>query len=270
MKSMNPRPSETLGSLLLAGLLLMTSVPRAEAATCTVESGQRRLALLELFTSEGCDSCPPADRWVSTLPGRGLDATRVVTLGFHVDYWNSLGWIDPFAKPEYSARQRAASERNHAKVVYTPQLLLNGTDYRRGIFRDDIADRVNAVNQNQPGARIALKLAAEPKGKLSVEGTATVPDAARRDGAQAFVAIYENNLATAVSAGENRGKQLRHDFVVRALAGPFPVNTRGEAAFTQNFALNPAWKSADLHVASLVQNRNTGDVLQALAAPVCR
>lgn len=250
--------------------MLAFAAPGAGAAQCAAESGPRRVALLELYTSEGCDSCPPADRWVSSLAARGLEPGRVVTLGFHVDYWNHLGWNDPFARAEYSARQRAANQRNRASFVYTPQLLLNGADYRRGTFTDDISDRVNAINQDRPGARISLKLATGSAAEISVQGTAAVPEVSRRDGAQAYLAVYENHLANAVTAGENRGKQLRHDFVVRALAGPFPVDARGEAAFVHRFPLDPAWKNADLRVASFVQSRQTGEVLQALEAPVCR
>src|SRR5262245_41008869 len=110
-------------ALLAMGLTL--AAPGAAAAQCTADSGARRIPLLELYTSQGCDSCPPADRWVSALPGRGLDTERLVTLGLHVDYWNYLGWKDPHGKPEFGARQRSASQRNQARVVYTPQLLLN-------------------------------------------------------------------------------------------------------------------------------------------------
>ena len=249
--------------------MLAFAVPGA-AAQCAAESGARRVALLELYTSEGCDSCPPADRWVSALLARGLDPERVVTLGFHVDYWNYLGWNDPFAKAEYSIRQRAASQRNKARVVYTPQLLLNGADYRRGIFKDDIADRVNTINQDRPAARISLKLMPGPTGEWSVQGAVAVTDATRKNGTQAFLALYENNLANAISSGENRGKELHHDFVVRALAGPFPVNPAGEATFAHRFRIDKDWKPADLRVASFVQNENTGDILQALAIPACR
>jgi hypothetical protein len=265
----SPKPQSVTRLLFAVLALMIFTTTGAQAASCTVDSGAHRVALLELYTSEGCDSCPPADRWVSSLPGRGLDPARVVALGFHVDYWNYLGWADPFAKSDYSARQQAASQRHHTTVVYTPQLLLNGADYRRGIIRDDFADRVNAANQARPGARIGLKLATGAAAEISVQGTAVVPEVARREGAEAYLALYENNLVTAVAAGENRGKQLHHDFVVRALAGPFPVDTRGEAAFAHRLTLDPAWKHADLRVASFVQNRNTGDVLQALATPLC-
>ena len=103
-----------------------------------------------------------------------------------------------------------------------------------------------------------------------MQGTIAVAEAARRSGAQAYLAVYENNPANAVTSGENRGKQLRHDFMVRALAGPFPVDPRGETAFTHHFRLDPGWKNSDIRVASFVQNEHTGDVLQALALPYCR
>lgn len=268
---MNMRSGMSFAGCTLSALVVLTlASPGAGAAQCAAESGSRRVALLELYTSEGCDSCPPADRWVSALAQRGLDPGRIVTLGFHVDYWNNLGWKDPYSTADYSARQRASNQRNRATFVYTPQLLLNGADYRRGAFKDDIADRVNAINQERPGARIALKLATGPASEISVQGAVAVPDISQRDGAQAYLAVYENNLANAVTSGENRGKQLRHDFVVRALAGPFAVDPRGEAAFVHRFPLDRAWKNADLRVASFVQNQRTGDILQALETPICR
>lgn len=255
-------------SVVAATLLLCCS--QGIAAQCQAVSGAGRVALLELYTSEGCDSCPPTDRWVSGLPGRGLAHDRVVVLAFHVDYWNTLGWADPYAKAEYSSRQRAVSQRRKARVVYTPQLLLNGDDYRRGYLQDDFPGRVNAVNRDAAKARISLKLATEAANTLSVHGTAAVPDAGERRGAQIHLALYENNLSSQVTTGENRGKQLRHDFVVRELAGPYTIEPQGTAALSYRFKLDPRWKTADLHVAAFVQNELTGEVLQALAAPFCR
>src|SRR5258706_3420766 len=106
-----PPMSRTIPVLSTLAMLAIAT-PGAGAAQCAAESGPHRVALLELYTSEGCDSCPPADRWVSSLAARGLEPGRVVTLGFHVDYWNYLGWKDPFANAEFNARQRAANQRN--------------------------------------------------------------------------------------------------------------------------------------------------------------
>lgn len=254
---------------VLAALLATTTLAHAAPGTvqCAAESGPRRVALLELYTSEGCDSCPPTDSWVSALPQRGLTREQVVTLAFHVDYWNYLGWNDPFARPEHSGRQRTAANRNRARVVYTPQLLLDGADYRPGRSRDDIADRVAAINREKPGARIRLRLAAAG-GVLAADAATNVP--ASRESARAYLALYEHNLATDVRAGENRGKRLRHDFVVRKLAGPFLVAPGGESAFSHRFALDKHWKTDDLHVAAFIQDEATGTVLQAIALPHCR
>jgi len=260
-----PRTSPLL--ILLTTLALAQSA--AATAQCVAESGPRRVALLELYTSEGCDSCPPTDRWVSALAQRGLDRGRVVTLGFHVDYWNYLGWNDPYGRAEHSARQRAANQRNKARVVYTPQLMLNGADYRPGRIREDVADRVGAINQRKPAASIRLKAAASG-GTLAAEGAAAVTDPAQRDGVRAYLALYENNLSTDIKPGENRGKRLRHDYVVRTLAGPYAVDSSGEIALNHSFVLDPGWKTADLHLAAFVQNERTGDVLQALALPYCK
>lgn len=264
------RPKTLMSQLFTVSFLLAMLSGSAIAATCSAESGARRVALLELYTSEGCDSCPPADRWVSTLQDRGLTPEQVVTLGFHVDYWNDLGWSDPYAKAQYSARQRGANQRNQSRVVYTPQLLLNGRDYRRGALTDEFAGRVSALARDTPKARISLRVATEPAGVLSVQGAAVIADAAERSEARVYLALYENNLSSQVTAGENRGKRLRHDFVVRALAGPYSTDDRGSASLIHRFRIEPGWKTGDLHVAAFVQNERGGDVLQALALAYCR
>ena len=254
----------------VAATMIAAVVAPTHAATCTADSATRRVALLELYTSEGCNSCPPADRWVSELPGRGYTPASVVALAFHVDYWNYLGWPDPFAKAHYSERQRLASMRNRARVVYTPQLLLNGRDYRRGAVFDDLGERLSALNREPARAQISLQVHTEDPAGLGVAGVATVADVAARSGAQAYLVLYENNLSNQVTAGENRGKRLRHDFVVRELSGPFTVDSGGDARLSRRFSLDPRWKTGDLHVAAFVQSERSGDVLQALAMPYCR
>jgi hypothetical protein len=254
----------------IAAIMMTAVAASTHAATCAAESSAQRVALLELYTSEGCNSCPPTDRWVSELPARGYGRASVVTLAFHVDYWNDLGWPDPFAKAQFSERQRMASRRNGARVIYTPQLLLNGRDYRRGSLFDDFGSRLGNLNRDPARAMISLRLQAEGAAGLTVSGSVAVTDAAARTGAHAFLALYENNLSNHVTAGENRGKRLRHDFVVRDLAGPFPVDASGVARLQQWLQLDPGWKTGDLHVAAFVQSERSGDVLQALAMPVCR
>ncbi len=251
-------------NLIISALALMLTNP-AGAATCNAESGKSRVALLELYTSEGCDSCPPTDQWFSTLPQRGYTPQRVLSLAFHVDYWNYLGWKDPFAKAQFSARQRDASQRNRARVVYTPQLLLDGADYRRGLLGDDLGQRIAAGKNQTPDAQISMTF--DTGGELprlrARIGTAV-------HAAQAYVAIYENNLVTEVAAGENRGKRLRHDFVVRELYGPFALTAAAPLLIDQGIRIERGWKTADLHIAVFVQDNGTGAALQALSLPWCR
>jgi hypothetical protein len=249
---------------------LLAACGAAPAAQCLATSAERRVPLLELYTSEGCDSCPPTDRWLSSLPGKGLTTRQVVALAFHVDYWNYLGWSDPFSKREYSERQRSASIRNKARLVYTPQLLLDGRDYRRAIFLDDITGRVDTIGREKPAAVIRLEQVAEGNTALLVRGEVVVPDAAQRADARTYVALYENRLSTQVTGGENGGKRLEHDFVVRELS---PLRSAGpdrNLEFQHRFSLDERWKRGDLHIAAFVQNERSGKTLQALAAPICR
>ena len=244
--------------------ITLLNATHVTATTCNASSGAQRVALLELYTSEGCDSCPPTDRWTSALPARGLGTDRVLTLAYHVDYWNHLGWTDPFAQARFTERQRYANTRIRSRTIYTPQLMLDGNDYRQGFLRDDFPQRISAVNREKPGADIALSMTS---GAGAVEASARV-NLQRRDSSTAvFLALYENKLANQVSAGENKGKRLQHDFVVRELAGPFAADS---AVINHRFRLAPAWKTRDLSVAAFVQTAATGEVLQALALPYCQ
>ena len=249
----------------VAALISAVTPPIADAAECTVTSGTQRVAVLELYTSEGCDSCPPADRWVSALPARKLGADRLLALAFHVDYWNQLGWIDPYAQADFTARQRQHSKRRGASFVVTPQLLLNGVDYRAAALFDDIDGRVKTINAAKPQAEIRVKLnngAAVLNSRIDVN----VAGGEEQRRAQVYLALYENNLATVVKAGENKGRTLHHDFVVRSLVGPLALDGKGNLTHTQSFALDARWKPADTSLAVFVQHPQSGDVLQALSA----
>jgi len=245
----------------------MPDLPAA-AAECTAASGPQRVAVLELYTSEGCDSCPPADQWVNELPAKKLTAERVIPLAFHVDYWNQLGWTDPFSQGIFSERQRLQSRRRGASFVFTPQLLLNGQDYRRAILIDDIDGKIKTINHTPPQAYIRLKLSNNSRvldGKVEVN----VSGSADQRRSQVFLALYENNLITAVKAGENKGRTLKHDFVVRELIGPLALDDKGNLNQALSFQLDPRWKPQDTHLAVFVQHPQSGDVLQALATS-CR
>ncbi|MCE2950220.1 MAG: DUF1223 domain-containing protein [Betaproteobacteria bacterium] len=243
---------------------------------CSAESGSQRVAVLELYTSQGCSSCPPADRFVSALPAKGFGTDRLIILAMHVDYWNRLGWRDPFSQKAFTERQREISSRQRTGYVYTPQLVLDGRDYRPRQWFDELTSRVGEVNRMPAQARIAIEAARGADG-LQVRADARLASpaagiaAAARSGAlRLVVGVYENGIMTTVRSGENAGSSLRNDFIVRTLATPAALGAAGESARGELTLPLASGAATDRQVAfAFVQNATTGEVLQAVALPVC-
>jgi hypothetical protein len=254
--------------LSAAALALVSLQSFAGSESCETHSAATRVTVLELYTSEGCSSCPPADRWVSSLPARGFTPDRVILLAFHVDYWDQLGWPDRMAKAQFSARQRVQADRNRASVVYTPQLLLNGTDFRSSISDIRFDERVTELNRLPAGADLFLRQRPVPSG-VEVELDIRFIQPVVAGGSRTYVAITENGLQSAIRGGENRGKLLHHDFVVREFAGPLPMDETGRLHWRSAMALPPGWKRSDLSLVAFVQDAHSGEILQALHAPLC-
>jgi hypothetical protein len=233
------------------------------AAECSSKSGSQVVPLIELYTSEGCSSCPPADKWLSSLKA---DTNKVTPIAFHVDYWDYIGWKDRFAKSEFTKRQRKMAEISSASYVYTPQFLYNGRDFK-GL--DD--SRLNSALQNQQklGANVNLMLDAtlESNGNMTLKAFAKATSIEVSRKVDVFVALYENNLMSQVKAGENSGNTLKHDFVVRNLFGAFQINNLNQ--FQQNFTLSEDWKNKDAGAVIFVQDSKTGEVLQSLQLKFC-
>lgn len=235
-------------AFLLACALI---APAAHAASCSATSGPSRARLLELYTSEGCSSCPPAERWLSQLP----PDSGVVPLAFHVDYWDKLGWRDPFAQAAFSQRQR---DRNSGLGwVYTPQVMLDGDDLRN--WQRGLAPQLKPVPAE---VSLTLSLDQTPE-RIDVQLSSRFEQAADSQNGRLFLALVENRLSSTVLAGENARRTLHHDHVVRELAGPLdPLHAR------YSFKLQPGWKAADLGVVAFVLNAQD-KTLQALARPAC-
>lgn len=245
--------------------LMMLVMTTPVSAQCTSNSSGQRNVLLELYTSEGCSSCPPADQWLSRVKNAGLS---VVPVAFHVDYWNKLGWPDRFSNANYTVRQHEVSRRNGLSFVYTPQVVLNGKDFREASGTEMLSRRLQSINatpraklqitQNVSDAQLALNISAE------------LANAATGIDVQTFIAIVEDKLSSQVSAGENQGRQLNHDAVVRSLMGPFPLAANGVTQVQKSVEIDKAWKRADLSIVAFVQSAKTGETLQALQAPLCQ
>jgi hypothetical protein len=259
-----------MAAILFRAALLLAAMHASpsHAMQCGAQSGAGTTALVELYTSEGCDSCPPADRWLSSLGGRGYAPERVVPIALHVDYWDYIGWKDPYAKALFSARQRKLAQVMRAKIVYTPQVLLQGEDFRRwhsGAFDEAVAK----INARAARARIALTLDARGKDAFTVEARAEILDPSQRAAAALYLAAYENKLVSAVGAGENRGKTLTHDYVVFEWVGPLGFSVDGKLAERRSLPLLPKAIAKHSGVVAFVQNRSTAEVLQALLLPAC-
>jgi hypothetical protein len=234
-------------------------------AACSARSGPQTAALVELYTSEGCNSCPPADRWLASSFGPGRMPAGAVALAFHVDYWDRLGWKDRFASAAYTERQYDVTRTGNARFAYTPQVVLQGRDFPDWHGTDARA-AIAAINARPARASVAVDAAAKD-GAIDVHAAATVARGADRRDAALFVALTENSLVSDVKAGENVGARLTHDHVVRALrAGPV-VGADGAAEMSAELRL-PAERGSSTTVVAFVQNTRTGEVLQAQALPV--
>ncbi|MEL6300952.1 MAG: DUF1223 domain-containing protein [Pseudomonadota bacterium] len=191
---MNPRALLTLG-------LMLSAAGQANADSLVLSSGSEPVTLVELFTSEGCNSCPPADRHLSNLTtDKGL-WRDFVPLAFHVDYWDYLGWQDRFANADYSDRQRRYALEGGVRVVYTPGFFAGGKEWRN--WR---RDGLPAEASGMPGVLRAEVTTDTVNVHWDGETTDAQP--------LASVALLGMSLSSSVKAGENRGKKLRHDFVV--------------------------------------------------------
>lgn len=185
-----------VGSLGLTGAAAVFGTENA----CEARSGPLLNPVVELYTSEGCSSCPPADRWLSSLkPAR--DRGGAVVLAFHVGYWDYIGWVDRFATPAHTLRQRQIAARNGLRSIYTPQVVRHGQDWR------DWSSALDA------GAAARANLVVRRTGPDAFEAVVTPRDPQARW--SAYWTVTEDGHSSRVKAGENAGETLRHDHVVR-------------------------------------------------------
>ena len=162
---------------MVLALIGLASAAHAAAAVCSARTTERTTVLVELFTSEGCSSCPPADRWLSAVGMSAYVPGRVVPIALHVDYWDYIGWKDRFAQTRFSKRQRRIADIRHEPVIYTPQVRVQGQDFRRwsgGGFDDAVAQ----INASPARAQIALSIIRRAAAEVEVEVSAGLLDAA--------------------------------------------------------------------------------------------
>ena len=246
--------------LAVAGVLALTA---AHSTTPPAAPAAERIpVVVELFTSEGCSSCPSADAVLreleSTQPVPGVE---VLALGEHVDYWNRLGWKDPFSSAQFSQRQRAYAE-NFNEGNYTPQAVVNGRYELVGSRRQELSQRI-AEAARVPRATVTLTPAAAGTVTLKVSNLPAGTTAT-----QVALALTETGLATQVGRGENSGQLLRHAAVVRALRPLGTVGVDGIFSATVPLALDPSWKTDHLRAVALVQETSSHRVVGVASLPL--
>jgi hypothetical protein len=246
-----------------------TREPAKEAAA------GRGPVVVELFTSQGCSSCPPADRLLSRLKHDPRLAGEVIPLAFHVDYWNHLGWSDPFSSRLWSQRQQGYAQAFHSNRIYTPQLVINGRTECLGSEEEQVMRRIREALAAEPVGQVSL-------GVPAVGDSARVPVSARLlrpvRGAspEVWVALVESGFTTPVRGGENVSATLHDDHVVRLLVKAMTLRQAPKAstaAGAESIAevtlpLDPKWNRSALDLVAFLQDPRSLSIYGAASRPL--
>jgi hypothetical protein len=245
----------------LVGLMLGTAAPIAPAAPPTP-------ILIELFTSEGCSDCPPADvlldKLVATQPVAGAD---IIALGEHVDYWDRLGWKDRFSSAALTNRQQAYGARFANGNIYTPQMVVDGVSEFVGSDAN-AAQRAVSKSLTAPHGTVSI-IVEEVARALRVTVTARgVPTPGRGDHADIIIALTEDQLKTDVKRGENHGRTLWHSAVVREMRPIGEMTSEDVSSARGEMSLAADWQRDAIKVVAFVQARRGRQVLASAAVPL--
>src|SRR6266403_1806746 len=249
---------------LVAALALVR--PQAKASSGTPETARTPI-VVELFTSEGCSSCPPADALLARLDGAQLDGNvQLIALEEHVDYWNDLGWTDPFSSRDWTERQYVYAVALKNRNPYTPQMVVDGTVEFVGNHPPKAREAILKAASN---AKIPVLLApGSPKGlgkeSFSVK-TGKLEGDTKGDSAEVWLAVTETGLHSAVTRGENAGEDLHHAAVLRSMRKIGEAKADGETSFAgdANVSLQKEWKRENLRAVVFVQEKKSRRILGA-------
>jgi hypothetical protein len=222
-----------------------------------VNTDNKGFAVIELFTSEGCSSCPPADELVAKIEKESKDKP-VYILAFHVDYWNRLGWKDGFSSAEYSKRQSDYANYLHLQSVYTPQIVVNGQTEFVGSEESTLRNAIKTSLQKAPEAQLALTVSAADQSQASIKYNTQGAD----KNTDLFIAVLQKNAQTKVERGENGGRTLSHVQIVRKLQKVTLTGNSGEV----KAALPKGFDAQNWEIIGFLQNTSSGAVTGASKA----
>jgi hypothetical protein len=242
-----------LSSVLIALLLAFASVGTHAAPPAPI--------LVELFTSEGCSDCPPADALLEKLIA---GQPNVIGLGQHVDYWDRFGWKDRFSSAALTNRQRQYAAHFNTESIYTPQMVVDG---RVEFVGSDAAAATRAIARAVAASHGIVALTVDDTGpSLAVKVTATdLPPPGRGDRAEIIVAVTEDHLRSDVSSGENHGRVLAHTAVVRHMAAIGQAGGDGSASARADIPVGAGWKRDALKIVAFVQQQRGRAILASAA-----
>lgn len=243
---------------VVAAAILWSSAISKSAPFAPAAPGKHAV-VVELFTSEGCSSCPPADELLGHLrQSANSNGAEVIPLGFHVDYWDSAAWHDRFDSAAYSHRQENYARKFHIDGPYTPQMVVNGQIEFVGSLAGQAHEAIAEASREGSAADVQLSLTKD--GLLRVTITHSQP-------AEVMLAITEDNLSTNVAGGENGGRTLHHSAVVRQLQHLGDISG-GRFSSAVPLKLNQGWKRQDLRTVVFVQSSDSGKILGAASMPL--
>lgn len=217
-----------------------------------VTASNKNIVVLELFTSQGCSSCPPADRLLGTYSNN----ENVIPLSFHVDYWNRLGWKDPFSNHLYSDRQRNYASSFGSGSVYTPQVVINGVKEMVGSEEDKIANAIKQFQKEQSSSEIVIDEIKTENSKVGL----TYSVKGNSDNSVINIAVVQNKITTSIKAGENEGVTLTNYNVVRNFK---TINSFSAEKNTVNIDLIPGIDKKDLSLILFLQDKNSNKIYAA-------
>jgi len=254
-------------TLSLVASIFGLAIYKRTAAQAPMAEGPRQPVIVELFTSEGCSSCPPADQLLAKLETeQPIGNAEILALEEHVDYWNQGGWVDPFSSDSATIRQYAYSGALGNGNAYTPQMVVDGQSEFVG-SREGKAR--SAIEQAGGRKKTEVMITADGSGKngaptLHVK-VGALQNPTEGDASEVWMAITETGLHSSVKGGENAGEELRHAAVVRRLQKIGAAKNSGETSFSAEhpLKLDSSWKRENTRVVVFIQERNSKKILGA-------
>ena len=241
--------------MALTGLLLFACSSSTQTTAVAMTDTTKGFALLELYTSQGCSSCPAADKVLASFAA--MHNPQIIPLAFHVDYWNRLGWTDPFSRKAYSERQRDYADMFNSESIYTPQLIVNGTDEMVGSDRLKVEAAINRALARAPVASVTIDVPVIKEDKIAVSCTIS----GDTKGRTLWVALVLHDATTDIRAGENTGVKLMNVNIVRDLQA---ARLDGQRA-TTTLSLPGGLAASACGIIAFLQQGQTGRIEAAQA-----